>query len=806
MTTLTVAGMRSLAGRLVTDDLVVVGVRHHSPACARVVMRVFAERTPSVVLVEGPRSFDPLVPLLTHPQARMPLAVYAYVDPLKVDDEERNGPRRQAAYYPFADYSPELVALRLAAEHGVPARFCDLDLVEHDLAGPNLPGHDGRGSLLDEGHYAHSQGLAALAARLGCRDAEDLWELLFETAGPLEAREHAARVCAYAAPAREDSRDTIDTDGTTAREAEMAHHVRAALAARAPGDGPVLVVVGAFHALALPDLLTDPPPRPSLEARDVRTGEALIRYTFDRMDRLHGYGAGMTSPGWYQRLWDRDRQAPEARGPNGGAAEPSRVSVVVDTLMDIVVALRQAEHEAPVPQTTAALEHALRLAALRGHSTPLRSDLLDAVTATMVRGDMDVDGTRTLDVVRKVLTGTAMGVVPPGAGRPPLVDDALDRARAAGLDVDTAKRSRISLDLYRKAKHRQTSRLLHGLVLLGAPLGVRTGGPDFVAGTKLGRLQERWEYSWNPAVEGALVEAALYGSTVPEAVAAKFDEALTQAGPGADQATAGLARALVLGLHEHAVAVVPRVRGALVGEPVFTDAVTAAVRLALLVESREPLEAMRVEGLDDLLAAAYRRVVYLGHESLTGEPPDVVGALVRVRELLVSQAGSALDAELFWPVVVAAAQGHDSPQVRGGASGLLFSAGRWDDAALGAALRGMLAGGAAHAVDFVVGLLTTAREAVWQIPAVLEVLDGFLVGWSEEDFLGFLPSLRLAFAELTPRETDQVAGQVAVRHGVSSLGPLVRRDVSARQVQANLELSLAVRCLLVRDGLGGWVA
>lgn len=70
--------VRALAGQLVTDELVVLPVRHHSPACAVHAREVIRERRPSVVLVEGPRSFTPLIPLLTHPDAVMPLAVYTW--------------------------------------------------------------------------------------------------------------------------------------------------------------------------------------------------------------------------------------------------------------------------------------------------------------------------------------------------------------------------------------------------------------------------------------------------------------------------------------------------------------------------------------------------------------------------------------------------------------------------------------------------------------------------------------------------------------------------------------------------------
>src|SRR4051794_26755926 len=75
---LSAESVRDLAARLVSDELVVVPVRHHSPACALLVRRLIERHQPSVVLVEGPRSFTSLAPLLTHPEAEMPLAVYTY--------------------------------------------------------------------------------------------------------------------------------------------------------------------------------------------------------------------------------------------------------------------------------------------------------------------------------------------------------------------------------------------------------------------------------------------------------------------------------------------------------------------------------------------------------------------------------------------------------------------------------------------------------------------------------------------------------------------------------------------------------
>ena len=122
--------VRDLASRMIRDDLIVFPVRHHSPACALHVLRLFAEIKPCAVLVEGPRSFSPLIASLTHNDTVAPVALYTYAVWKTRDDGGEPAERRLAAYYPFCDYSPELVALREAKRTGVPARFIDLDYAD----------------------------------------------------------------------------------------------------------------------------------------------------------------------------------------------------------------------------------------------------------------------------------------------------------------------------------------------------------------------------------------------------------------------------------------------------------------------------------------------------------------------------------------------------------------------------------------------------------------------------------------------------------------------------------------------------
>lgn len=811
-----------LAARLVSDEVVVVPVRHHSPACARAVEAAFVRHRPSAVLVEGPRSLDPLVPLLCHEEAAYPLAVYTWLRPTGTPAQQAEAPRAQGAYIPFCDYSPELVAVRLGHAAGMPVRFCDLELAEQEVAAAahaataSDPASDpaavpdGERSLLDERVFELSDTLQLLADRLGCADTEDLWELLFE-ADDQGLDDHLAKMTAYCLLARRDRAPAeLDRDATTAREAEMVHHVREAVAARSPGTGPVLVVVGGFHAVALPDLLASPPPRPSLPVPHAEVGAALIRYDDVRLERVNGYASGMTAPAWHRRVWELRR--------DGRPAAQAHAEAALDVLLDVAASLRT-RHRTPVPTPSlaAAHQHALLLADLRQRPAPLRSDLLDAVTSCLVKGDADAEGTLVRRVTTQVLTGDRIGRVPPGAGTPPLVRDTVQRLRDHKIAVDGHEASTVSLDLYRSPAHRRTSRVLHGLRLLGVPFAQHVGGPDFVGGTGLARVREQWECLWSPASEGALVEASHLGSTLPEAVATAYGRRLAAATddgrvPSSVEAASLLAHAAVLGLHPRARAVVRLVRDALAAEPAFPDAVAATGGLALLVEGREPLEAGRLSDLPDLVAAGYARSLYLAR-GLRGEecpPPEAATGLSRLRELLASPAGARLDAEPFWEVVDELRRRHEVAFVRGAAGGLASSAGRLSDDDLARDVAGHLAGTstAVDAVGFLSGLLATAREAVWQQAGVVPALDDRLAAWDDATFLAHLPELRLAFASLTPRETDRVAALVARHRGLDGgqgLGPLLQRGLADDQVTAHLHAAAAVADLLRADGLGEWL-
>ncbi|KJY19718.1 hypothetical protein VR44_39020, partial [Streptomyces katrae] len=102
-----------------------LGVRHHSPALAAVVPALLDAADPEVVCVELPADFQPWLPHLADPETVAPVALAGL------------GREGRLAFYPFADFSPELAAVRWARERGVRVLCCDLPLGDRGWSSPS---------------------------------------------------------------------------------------------------------------------------------------------------------------------------------------------------------------------------------------------------------------------------------------------------------------------------------------------------------------------------------------------------------------------------------------------------------------------------------------------------------------------------------------------------------------------------------------------------------------------------------------------------------------------------------------------
>ncbi|WP_425830438.1 DUF5682 family protein [Streptomyces fractus] len=454
---------------------VLLGVRHHGPGSARAVRTALDAAEPRIVLIEGPPEADGLVPLAAEAGMRPPVALLAHV----VDEPGRS------SFWPFAEFSPEWVAIRWALARGVPVRFIDLPAA-HSLA---LRAEDDCAPQDPEDEDSmRVDPLRVLAETAGYDDAERWWEDV------VEHRDGDA--FAALGEAMGALRETCGDGGhgrDLVREAYMRLQVRAAQ--REFGDD-VAVVCGAWHVPALRQRPTVAADRALLKGLPkAKVDMTWVPWTHRRLARVSGYGAGIDSPGWYGHLF----------------SAPDRP--VERWLTKVAGLLREEDRIVSSAHVIEAVRLAEALAVMRGRPLAGLTETTDAVRAVLCEGS-DVPLALIHD---KLVVGDVLGEVPEAAPAVPLQRDLTRQQRSLRLKP-AAEEKELDLDL-RGDTDAARSRLLHRLRLLG----VAWGAPARSARGSTGTFRESWRLRWEPELSVRVAEAGVWGTTVHAAATVKAE-------------------------------------------------------------------------------------------------------------------------------------------------------------------------------------------------------------------------------------------------------------------------------------------
>ncbi|WP_399128962.1 DUF5682 family protein [Actinacidiphila sp. ITFR-21] len=481
---------------------------------------------PEVVLIEGPPEADALTALAADPAMRPPVALLAHV----VDDPARAG------FWPFAEFSPEWVAMRWAAEAGAAVRFIDLPAAntlalraqeEEPPPAGLLPPEDGTAPPADqpsadqppapEAAAVRVDPLAVLAETAGYDDPERWWEDAVEHRGG-GADGDALAPFAALAEAMAAVRGTYGDGGRPQdplREAHMRLRVREARRAYAR----TAVVCGAWHVPALAERTAAAADRRLLKGLPrARVETTWVPWTHRRLARASGYGAGIDSPGWYGHLF----------------AAPDRP--VTRWMTKVAGLLREEDYPVSSAHVIEAVRLADTLASMRGRPLAGLGETTDAIRAVMCDGS-DVP----LALIRdRLVVGDVLGEVPPDAPAVPLARDLAREQRGLRLKPEALERQ-LDLDL-RKDNDAARSRLLHRLRLLGIEWGEPAAGRD-----GKGTFRETWRLRWEPESAIRVAEAGIWGTTVESAATARAEDLAAHA-PALADVTAVAERCLLAGL------------------------------------------------------------------------------------------------------------------------------------------------------------------------------------------------------------------------------------------------------------------
>jgi len=139
-----------------------IGVRHHSAAMAKVIPKILDDFRPETLLMELPSDLADWISFLSDEETTAPVALSAA------------GADGDLFFYPLADFSPELIAIRWAAEHDVPVVPCDLATAAKRNAKHDEP--EVRGKSQNPTVATHL--LDELLRRTYSSDTGQLWERL----------------------------------------------------------------------------------------------------------------------------------------------------------------------------------------------------------------------------------------------------------------------------------------------------------------------------------------------------------------------------------------------------------------------------------------------------------------------------------------------------------------------------------------------------------------------------------------------------------------------------------------------------
>ncbi len=735
-----------------STDTTLLGIRHHGPGSARAVAAALERLRPDAVLIEGPPEADPIIALAAEPDMVPPVALLAHV----VDEPAR------AAFWPFAAFSPEWVAIRYGLAHAVPVRFIDLPAAqgfalaaEREAAQREAEQGDGPAitPAIDPTDASDptevTDPIAALAAAAGQDDPERWWEDVVEHrspgADPLAPFEALAEAMAALrerpAAAGHPRRDDL-------REAYMRQQIRAA---RRAGHRRIAVVCGAWHVPALRDLPTAAADRAVLAGlpKKLRTEITWVPWTHRRLSQQTGYGAGIESPGWYHHLFE------------------SRSDMLARWLTRAAELLRAEDHPVSSAHVIEAVRLAETLAAMRGRPLAGLTETLDAVRSVMCDGSEVA-----LALVReRLVVGEALGEVPAGTPTVPLQRDLTRLQRTLRLKPDAEVRE-LALDL-RKELDAARSLLLHRLRLLAVHWGTETRS----AVNSTGTFRENWQLRWEPEFAVRVVEAAQWGTTLEEAAAGKVTALAAEARELAD-----LTRLAEQCLVARLPAALPAVMRELADRAALdTDVAQLAEALPALVRALRygDVRGTDSEALDGVARGLAERICVGLPPACTGL--DAAGAATMRAHLdevhaavgLLARGGAPEDslADRWASALHSLARREPSAGpatgvpglLRGRAVRLLLDEGRLDSAEAARRLRLVLstASAPADAAGWIEGFLAGGGALLLHDPRLLALLDEWLTGVPADTFTDVLPLLRRTFATLEAGVRRTVGSRVA---------------------------------------------
>src|SRR5690625_324379 len=449
----------------------IFGIRHHGPGSTRRLMDALSDWVPDLILIELPADSQPLIDTFDPAELAPPVAMLLY-DP-------KNFVR--AAYFPFAEFSPEWQALLYGKQHQIPCRAIDLPagiFFKNKFDSRTWTHHPFR-KISEQTHFSDTE-----------QWCDHFMEQQPSTARLFHSIHELMTVLRENSPPSEENR---------VRETYMIREIQKA---KKEGLQKLAVICGAFHTPALHQHTEKSPRMKKYKSSGIEA--VWIPWSYERLTQEFAYGAGVKHPAWYDILFRHGENAHEY------------------WIARCVPLFREKGLQLSSATSIEILRLAKALQQMRGRRTPGLPELEDAITSVAFQGRREWKD----QYFSLLYVSPHTGSIDQDLFLLPLQKDFRNQLRSARLSPvleDTAPRQK-NLDLRKKA-HLKQSRFFYRTRFLGIPLAT-AHAPALGA---RGNFKETWDIEWDPSSEWTLIQAGTYGTTIEEAARQKMIKAIEAA-------------------------------------------------------------------------------------------------------------------------------------------------------------------------------------------------------------------------------------------------------------------------------------
>lgn len=711
------------------------GIRHFSPAGAYFVRQFLDKVKPDLVLIEGPADFDFLIDDIVSKKLVPPFAIMAYTKEAPID----------TILYPFAEYSPEYQAIIWARENNKECHFFDL---ESDIM-------LGFGRTDDDTKDEETISKEPEKNKSDV-DMEGFWERNLEQGENMDA--YRAGSALFGGSIRKDTNaDDKSFIRDTVRESFMKRKIKEYIE-KGFDTEKIVAITGAFHTSAIESLegaMSDKEYK-ALVRRE--SNVTLMPYSYYRLSKRTGYGAGNAAPAYYELLWQGFL--------NGDITYHER-----KYLSSLAKYMREHGGIVSSAQVIEATRLARELAIIRGGSVPTLEDLKDASITCMGGGSFGemAMGFAETDIGKKI------GSVPQDAMQTSIQSDFTSKLKqlklekykelvATPLQLDLRENLRVKskdsafLDLNR-------SFFLYRLVVLGIDFAnIKRSNQDNAT------WAENWILQWTPEAEIQIVESVLKGDTIADAVAFVLSERLLEATKISEIAEV-IEDAFNCGLPKI-------VEGA---KRSLDEMTNGAIAMCDIADTVSKLSNMILFGdirkLDrEPLIPIVKRLCIRASLMLVGESAcdDIAAAslaedIQKIHNVFMVQ--DFLDESLWFDKLTELSNRDDlNTKISGLATAILLDAGKIDEPTLRKEVSRRLSVGmpAELGANWFAGLSMRNHYALIGRLTLWESLSEYLDTLDEEEFRRSAVFLRRAFVEYSAKEKDMIAENLGEIWGLNA--------------------------------------